>query len=90
MANTTSAKKAIRRQERQSVKNLARRSDFRSARKTVQKAIAAGDAKAAQAGLPVFYKAVDKAAKKNGPLHKNTAARYKSRLTLAVGKLATK
>lgn len=90
MANTSSAKKEIRSQARKKAKNDARRDAFRSTRKEVQRAIVAGDVKAANEKLGAFYKAVDKAAKSNGPLHKNTAARYKSRLSAAVAKIATK
>lgn len=90
MANTASAKKAIRTQARKRAKNLVRIEAYKSARRDVMKAIAAGDEKAASAGLVTFQKAVDKAAKSNGPLHKNTAARYKSRLSAAIAKLSAK
>lgn len=88
MANTSSAKKEIRSQARKKAKNDARKDAFKSARRDIQKALAAGDVNAATSKLPTFFKAVDKAAKANGPLHKNTAARYKSRLTAAIAKAA--
>lgn len=84
MANTSSAKKAIRQQERKYVQNLRRHRAYRDARKQVEKAVAAGDEKAAVSGLSTFNKALGKAAKSNGPLHKNTAARYMSRLAQKV------
>jgi len=90
MANTSSAKKEIRSQARKKAKNDLRRSAFKSTRREIQKAVAAGDAKSAIEKLPAFYKAVDKAAKANGPLHKNTAARYKSRLSAAIAKITAK
>lgn len=83
MANTSSAKKAIRSSARKTVVNVAHRQAFRNARKLVQKA--KGDKKEAEL-LQSFYKEVDKAAKK-GAISHNAAARYKSRLTK---KLATK
>jgi small subunit ribosomal protein S20 len=90
MANTSSAKKEIRAQAKKRAKNLVRIEAYKSARREVTKAIAAGDTQAATAGLVKFQKAVDKAAKSNGPLHKNTAARYKSRLSAAIAKLTAK
>jgi ribosomal protein S20 len=81
MANTKSAKKAIRRQGRQYVKNLRRNRTYREARKEVLEAVSAGNQKLTNEKLNSFYKAVDKAAKAGGPLHKNTAARYKANLT---------
>lgn len=86
MANTSSAKKAIRQIERRTVKNLRRSREFKAARKQVLKAVAAGDEKDANTQLTNFHKQVDKAAKHNGPLHKKTAARYKSRLAATVNK----
>jgi small subunit ribosomal protein S20 len=90
MANTSSAKKAIRQQAKKTIKNLRRKRDFRDSRREVLKAVEAGDLKLAQTSLQDFYQKVDKAAKHNGPLHENTAARYKARLTQVVNKLATK
>ncbi len=84
MANTSSAKKAIRSQARKQVFNLRKKRTYRDARKDVMDAVTKGDKKAADTALQSFYKAVDKAAKSNGPLHKNTAARYKSRLMKVV------
>ena len=83
MANTSSAKKAIRVSARKTVKNIRRRRAFRDMRKAVQKAVEAGDKELAESLLPKAYKAFDKAAKV-GTIHKNTASRYKSRLTKKV------
>lgn len=87
MANTKSAKKSIRKEAKNSVKNLKRKRALKESRKDVLKASATGDKAATAAALQAFYKQVDKAAKKNGPLHKNTASRYKSRLTKQVNAL---
>ena len=51
---------------------------MRSALKDMSKLIAATSHKEATAMLPALYKAIDKAAK-SGVLHRNTAARMKSR-----------
>ncbi len=86
MANTSSAKKAIRVTQRRSVINLRRKRDYKEARKEVLKAVAAGNKKEATSLLPSAQKAIDKALKTK-VLHKNTAARYKSSLAHAVSSL---
>ncbi len=80
MANTSSAKKAIRSSAKKAVNNIEHRKAFRDARKQVTKNI--GTAKTPEL-LQSFYKQVDKAAKTNA-ISKNAAARYKSRLTKLV------
>lgn len=79
MANTKSAKKAIRVSSRKTVVNLRTRRSFKEARKDANTAAAKGDVKSSKELLAKAYKEIDKAAKKK-VLHKNTAARYKSRL----------
>ena len=54
--------------------------------KAVKKAVAAGKKDEAAKALPMAYKQLDKAAKKN-ILHKNKASRLKSRLSAAVAKI---
>ena len=51
--------------------------------KRVRNALDGSDNDAAKAGLPVAVRAIDRAASK-GVIHRNTAARYISRLTRAV------
>jgi len=79
MANTASAKKAVRVQARKTAVNKARRSQVKTAIRKVDDAIAAGDKAAAQAAVkaaePVMMRAVSK-----GVYHKNTGARKISRL----------
>lgn len=84
MANIKSAKKQIRVQARKRQNNIKRLDAFRDARKEVKKLLDKG-AKAEEVNTAVsnFYKQVDKAAKRN-TVHKNAAARYKSRLTSLV------
>lgn len=77
MANTSSAKKAIRSSERKKVINIRTKRAFREAAKAVT---GKGDDKA---NLSKAFKAIDKAAK-NNVIHKNTAARYKSALSKKV------
>lgn len=83
MANTSSAKKAIRVSERRRQRNARVRAAYKAARKVVTDAVAKGDAKAAKAGLDKAYSEIDTAAKK-GVLHKNTASRYKSRMSAGI------
>ena len=83
MANTKSAKKALRVSERKRVFNLRRTRTMKEAVKEVRDLTASGKGKDAQAKLSTAYKAIDKAAKR-GVIKKNTAARKKSRLSALV------
>lgn len=76
MANTSSAKKAIRSQAKKSAKNLRHKQAFRDARKEVLKN---AGSKELNTFVAKFQKEVDKAAKV-GAISKNAASRYKSRL----------
>ena len=89
MANIKSAKKRILTAERNYQRNLAFKSALKTAVKTALVLAQAKekDQKAINTALSNAYKLCDKAVSK-GILHKNTAARKKSRLTLAVNKLA--
>ncbi len=87
MANTSSAKKAIRVAARKTVINLRHKRSYKEARKAVLDAVVAKDKKEATSLLPKAYKEIDKAAKTK-VIHKNTAARYKSGLTKRVNALA--
>jgi len=85
MANTTSAKKAQRASERRRVFNARRKSTMKYAVKEMGKAIGSKSAQAS-ALLPKLQEAIDKAVKK-GTLHKNTAARMKSRISKRIAAL---
>ena len=87
MANTSSAKKATRRTARQTDVNRSRRSRMRTYVRKVEEAIAAGNAKAAAEALSEAEPVIVRAAQR-GIIHKNTAARKVSRLTLRVRALA--
>lgn len=80
MANTKSAKKAIRVSARKTIVNLRTRRSFKEARKAATTAALKGETKSSKELLAKAFKEIDKAAKRK-VLHKNTAARYKSRLS---------
>jgi small subunit ribosomal protein S20 len=86
MAITSSAKKAIRVSAKKHVFNLRRKDTLRDTTKLLNKTIFAKDAKGAEKLLPEAYKAIDKALK-TGVIKKNTAARKKSRLALAIARV---
>lgn len=81
MANTKSARKRAEKSIRQRDENRAARSRMRTAVKKARQAIEAGGADA-DAAVARAAKVVDKTAQK-GVIHKNTAARTKSRLAAA-------
>lgn len=86
MANTPSAEKRNRQSLTRRQRNRAARSRMRSAIKTLRTAVAEADAKTAGELLPETLELIDATAQKN-VIHRNTAARYKSRLTKAVQSL---
>ena len=83
MANTKQAAKRAKKSVKQRAANVSLRTTLRSAIKKVQKAIAAGDAKAAQEVLRTEQSTIDAIADKR-IIHKNKAARHKSRLAAQV------
>jgi small subunit ribosomal protein S20 len=83
MANTDSARKRSRQAEKQRRHNSGLRSTLRSALKDVNKAVAAGDKDAAKLALNRSTSVVDRIADKK-IIHKNKAARHKSRLAAAI------
>ncbi len=87
MANTTSAKKAVRKLERRTRINRMRRSAMRTQLRKVEEAIASGDSAAARAELTATESIVMRAAQK-GIIHKNTASRKVSRLSTRVKNIA--
>lgn len=87
MANTDSARKRSRQAEKQRRHNASLRSTLRSAIKDVNKAIAGGDKAGAKTALNKSASIVDRIADKK-IIHKNKAARHKSRLSAAVKAMA--
>ena len=87
MANSAQARKRARQGIKQNAHNSGLRSELRTAIKRVIKAIAAGDKAAAQAVYKDSVSTVDSIADKK-IIHKNKAARHKSRLSAAIKAMA--
>ncbi len=88
MANTSSAKKAVRKIARRTAVRRARRSQMRTFLRRVEEAIASGDSAAATAALAEAQPVLMRASQK-GVVHKNTASRKISRLSARVRALAS-
>lgn len=80
MPNSLSAKKRVRQNAKRRAVNRWRKSRFREAIKQYNETILHGKFEDAQTQLRGLYKLLDQVADTNA-IHKNTAARYKSRLT---------
>ncbi len=87
MANSAQAEKRARQAEAQRAHNMSLRSTLRTAIKKVRKAVAAGDKSAAQSVFQSATSTIDRIADKK-IIHKNMAARTKSRLSAAVKGMA--
>ena len=87
MANTVQAKKRARQAEKQRQHNASFRSMVRTYIKRVVIAIGEGDAAKAQAAYVAAVPVIDRMADK-GIIHKNKAARHKSRLNAQIKALA--
>ncbi|MEW5889417.1 MAG: 30S ribosomal protein S20 [Pseudomonadota bacterium] len=83
MANTAQARKRARQAIKRRAHNFSLRSSLRTAIKRVKKAIAAGDKAAARQVFSESVSIIDRIADKN-VIHKNKAARHKSRLSAAI------
>jgi small subunit ribosomal protein S20 len=79
LANTRSAIKRLRSSERKRQRNQLHRGSARTAVRKAQKLMDQGRPEEAREAVQVAIKALDKAAQK-GVIHKNNAARRKSRL----------
>ena len=87
MANIKSAKKRVIVSERNRVQNVAQRSAMRTAVKKVVALIAAGKKDEAKVAFNNAQVLLDRAAS-NGLIHKNKAARHKSRLSAQIKAIA--
>lgn len=87
MANTPSAKKAVRKIARRTEINKTRRSRMRTFLRKVEEAIAAGDKQAAEQALRAAQPELARAGQK-GAIGRNTAARKMSRLARRVKAIA--
>ncbi|MGI9470710.1 MAG: 30S ribosomal protein S20 [Rubripirellula sp.] len=83
MPNTASAKKRLRQNDKRRVHNRAAKSVMRSQIRRVREAVQAGDNEKAQSEFKVAQKKIDQAASKH-LIHRNAAARTKSRLVKLV------
>ena len=86
MANIKSSKKRILTAARNAARNVAFKSSVKTAVKKVLELSQGEDKEALKLAVSKVYQLCDKAVGK-GILHKNTAARKKSRLTIALNKL---
>ena len=81
MPNHKSSEKRVRQSEKRRVINRGNRTKVRTYIKKVRTALASGKNDEIQQVLPEAISVIDKAVQK-GVMHKNAAARYKSRLTV--------
>ena len=88
MAHHKSALKRIRQNLKRTSRNRSLRSDVRTLIKKFRAVIEKKDIEKARETYPQVQKNIDKAVSK-GIIHKKTGARYKSRLSLSITKLAT-
>lgn len=87
MANSPQARKRARQNENRRTHNASLRSMMRTYLKKTYAAIESGEAEAAQAAYNTVVPILDRIADK-GIIHKNKAARHKSRLTAQVKALS--
>ena len=86
MANSAQATKRARQDVKRRAQNLVHRTRFRTFQKRVQASLAGQDPVQAQQALSAFIAVADQVASK-GIVHRNKAARIKSRLHQAVAVL---
>lgn len=85
MAHSTSAEKRIRQNAKRRGRNRWRKEQVKQAVRVFDEALHSGDTAKAAEQLKVVYKQLDRVASK-GTIHKNTAARRKSRLARKLDK----
>ena len=88
MANTKSAKKAVRQTIRRTAVNKTRRTEMRGFVRKVEEAIASGDKEAAQTALKEAEPVMARTAQQ-GIQHRRTASRKVSRLSKRISAMAT-
>lgn len=87
MANIKSSKKDLRRTAKRRARNMGTRTSLKTHVKKVRTAAGSGDGEATKKVLVEAVSAIDKAAQR-GIIHKNQAARRKSRAAKAANKVA--
>lgn len=83
MPNIKASIKSIKKDAKRHERNMAEKNRMKKAQKLVLAAIANNDADEAKKLFPAAQKAIDQAAA-NNTIHKNTAARKKSRLAAKI------
>ena len=89
MPNHKSAEKRVRQNEKRRAINRGHKTKVRTYIKKLRAALDAGKSEDVQTVLPDAISVIDKSVQK-GVLHKNAAARYKSRLTVRANQVAAK
>ncbi|HUQ32085.1 MAG TPA: 30S ribosomal protein S20 [Pyrinomonadaceae bacterium] len=89
MPNHKSAEKRVRQNEKRRDVNRNNRGRLRTSIRKLRAALTSGEAGAVQELLPATISTIDKAVQK-GVIHRNAAARYKSRLTARVNQSSAK
>ena len=89
MPNHKSAEKRVRQSERRRLINRSNRTQLRTSLKKLRVELDGGDSKKIAALLPATVSEIDKAVQK-GALHRNAAARHKSRLTVRANQAGAK
>jgi len=89
MPNHKSAEKRVRQNDRRRVVNRSNRTKLRTSIKNLRSALKGAEADKVGALLPKTVSEIDKAVQK-GVLHRNAAARHKSRLTVRATQAAAK
>ncbi|TVY09107.1 30S ribosomal protein S20 [Paenibacillus cremeus] len=87
MPNIKSAVKRVKVSEKRRLRNASHKSALRTAVKAAETAVTNGNVETAKAALVAASKKLDKSASK-GLIHKNAAARKKSRLAKRLNKLS--
>lgn len=87
MANIKSSKKRAKQAVARNIHNSSQASSLRTAIKKIRKAVEDGDKDQAKAAFHAGQSLIDRIADKR-IIHKNTASRYKSRLSAAVKGMA--
>jgi small subunit ribosomal protein S20 len=83
LANSVSARKRARQAEKRRLRNASQRSALRTAIKKTIAAIESGDKSEAQSAYKDVVPAIDRSVSK-GLIHRNKAARHKSRMNAAI------
>lgn len=88
MPTTKSAAKRMRQDEKIRMRSRARRSEIKTSQKKLEQALEAQKPDDAKAAFKVLQAKLDKAAKGGATIHKNKAARRKSRLQKKINAMA--